>query len=581
VRRDLLILFLGALILRALSAWPIQQPGYMDAAYYAGGALSLYQGRGFNLPVVWNYLDASPGTESADGASGNKVSTDVWQPSHLYWMPLSSMLAYVSFLLFGPTYRAAQLPFALLSAFLPVIAYLVAYDVACDTSPPDTARGRRHALCAALFALFSGFYVAFWVVPDAFAPFAVAGGLCLWALGRALGPGVGRALGPGVGRALGPGVGRGLGPGLAAGHPAWFALSGLCAGLAHLARADGILLLVTALLAGLIETLRHLARVDRRRQAAPLAWRLLLLVACYLLVMAPWYARNVRVVGRPLSTTGLRTLWLTEYDDLYSYGKPLTWSSYLAWGWGNIVRSKLRALWLNAQTLAVVGWMIFLAPFGAIGVWRLRRSRLLRPAWIYGLLLYLTMSLAFTFPGWRGGMLHSTTALLPTLYAAAVEGLDAFVAWVSRRRPTWQPQAAVRFFCAGLVAFAVLLSAGLYIRGLERYQGPHLYDRVAAWMNAQGTEDARTMVNDPASFYYHSRQASLAIPNADRDTVYAVMEAYDVDYLLLDANNPSLRALYDAPESDERLDLVRSFGDHHERAYLLRRKGSDDREAAP
>jgi hypothetical protein len=538
----------------------------MDAAYYVDGALSLYEEQGFTLPVIWNYLDAkpdapphasSPGKASAAGDSLLERSTDLARPSHLYWMPLSSILAYLSFLLFGPTYRAAQVPFVLLSAALPVLAYVVARDVAQDTSPLEPARARRHGLCAALFALLSGFYAAFWVSPDAFAPFAIAGGLCLWALGRAWRPGLG------------------------AGHPAWFALTGLCAGLAHLARADGVLLLGTALLVGLFETVRHLGRAGQRSQAAHLLWRLLLLVACYVVVMAPWFARNLGLIGRPLSTAGLRTLWLTDYDDLYSYGKPLTWSSYLAWGWGNILRSKLRALWLNAQTLAVVAWMIFLAPFGAIGVWRLRRQRLLQPAWIYGLLLYLTMSLAFTFPGWRGGMLHSTTALLPALYTAAVEGLDAFVAWVSRRRSTWHPQAAVRFLCAGFVAFALLLSAGLYARGLHRYRSPHLYDSVAAWMNAEGIEGVRTMVNDPASFYYHSRRASLSIPHADLDGVYAVMEAYGVDYLLLDKDNASLRGLYDAPESEQRLDLVRSFGSDQETALLFRRRAGVDNETVP
>ena len=143
--------------------------------------------------------------------------------------------------------------------------------------------------------------------------------------------------------------------------------------------------------------------------------------------MAPWFARNLRVIGRPLSTAGLQTLWLTDYDDLFSYGKPLTLRAYLDWGWDNILRSKLQALWLNAQTVLFVGWMIALAPLGLLGAWRLRRQAAFRLAGLYGVLLYLTMSLVFTFPGWRGGMLHSTVALLPALYAAAMEGLDLFV----------------------------------------------------------------------------------------------------------------------------------------------------------
>jgi 4-amino-4-deoxy-L-arabinose transferase-like glycosyltransferase len=507
----------------------------MDAAYYVDGALSLYEGHGFHLPFIWNYLDGAASVPRAGGL----------YPSHLYWMPLSSILAYLSYLLFGPTYHAAQAPFVLLSALLAPLAYLVAYDV---------AQKRRHALCAGLFATFSGFYMAYWVTPDAFAPFALAGAFCLWATGRGLSTSTGRRE--------------------TRGALAWFAVAGLCAGLGHLARADGLLLVLAALLAALPEIVYRLKSKNAAQPLVRLASCYLIFLACYLLVMAPWFARNVNVIGRPLSTAGAQTLWLTDYDDLYSYGKPLTLRSYLGWGWGNILRSKLSALWLNAQTVLFVGWMIFLAPLGLIGAWRLRRRSLYRPALLYGLLLYGAMSLAFSLPGMRGGMLHSTTALLPTLYAAAMEGLDAFVDWMARRRPTWQPAQARRVLSAGLVGFALILSVALYVRGLDRFRGEHLYAQVAAWINAQpnATRSARVMVNDPASFTYHSGLPALSIPNADVDTTLAVMERYGAENLLLDGNYVPLRALYHAPQSNERLTLLASFGEDTERLYLFRRE---------
>jgi hypothetical protein len=516
-RRDVTILFVGALILRALTALFLQRPGYMDAAYYVDGALSLYEGRGFSEPFIWNYLD-------------NPVS--IPHPSHLYWMPLSSILAYLSFLLFGPTYRAAQVPFGLLSALLPVLSYLVVYDVAQD---------RRHALCASAFAAFSGFYTAYWVTPDAFAPFAFAGALCLWALGR----------------------------GLADGKPTWFAIAGLGAGFAHLARADGLLLAGVALLTGVLQVIILLG-MSRRLQVARTILCYLLFAIFYLLVMAPWFVRNIRVIGRPLSAAGVQTMWLTDYDDLYSYGKPLTMRSYLAWGWGNILKSKIEALWLNAQTLLFVGWMIFLAPLGLVGLWRLRRRVEFHPALLYGALLYLVMSLVFTFPGWRGGMLHSVTALLPTLYAIAMEGLDTFIVWVAHRRRTWQPRQAQRALSIGLVGFAALLSAVLYAKGLDKFRGEHLYGEVAAWMHEHVPSAGRVMVNDPASFYYHSRRQCLSIPNAEVDTVLDVMARYGADYLLLDGNYVPLRALYESPRDDDRVTLLRAFTRDGETLYLFR-----------
>jgi len=248
--------------MRFLAALPMQRPGYMDAAYYVDGALSLYEGRGFNDPFIWNYLDDPAG---------------IPHPSHLYWMPLSSILGYLSFLFFGPTYRAAQIPFALLSSLLPVLSYVVAYDL---------SQNRRHAMSAGLFATFSGFYVAYWVTPDNFGPFAVAGVLCLWAAGRAF----------------------------RTGRSIWFAVSGLSAGFAHLARADGLLLVAVALLAGVSQIANRRSQIaDRRSQIGRLCICYLLFAICYLLVMGPWLMRNVRVTGRLLSTAGVQTMWLTRY----------------------------------------------------------------------------------------------------------------------------------------------------------------------------------------------------------------------------------------------------------------------------
>jgi hypothetical protein len=142
---------------------------------------------------------------------------------------------------------------------------------------------------------------------------------------------------------------------------------------------------------------------------------------------------------------------------------------------------------------------------------------------------------------------------------------------MARRRSTWEPENAKRALSAGLILLTVVLSAWLYTSNLHRFQGPHLYDQVAAWMDQHAPDDARVLVKDPASFYYHSRTASLSIPNADLDRVLGVMDRYGVDYLLLDHNNASLQALYRAPESEERLIWKRSFSDEKTTAHLFQR----------
>jgi hypothetical protein len=377
------------------------------------------------------------------------------------------------------------------------------------------------------------------VTPDNFAPFGLAAALCLFSLGR------------------------GLETDNAAFARRWFVAAGLSAGLAHLARSDGLLLVGIGGLVGLVRAANHKSQsTDRRSQIVQLAIRYLLFAICYLLVMGPWFVRNIQAIGRPLSVAGMRTLWLTDYDDLYSFDMTLSLSTFLDWGWGNIVQSKLQGLWLNLQTLFFVDWMVALAPFGLLGIWRLRQRVFFWPAWLYGLGLYLVMSLGFTLPGVRGAMLHSSVTLLPFLFAATMYGLDGMVAWVAARRRTWRARQARVVFSAGLVGIVVGLSLFLYVQKLPSYRGDHVYETIADWMAETIAPDERVLVNDPAAFYYHSQRECLAVPNGGIEVLTAVAERYDARYLILDKNVPSpLRGLYKQPDGDGRFQLVRRFRD--------------------
>jgi len=270
-----LILFCLALIVRLLTAWLLTGPPYMDAHYYTVGTWRLVEGYGLTEPFLWHYLDNPTG---------------IPHPGFLYWMPLPSILAAplvaLPFPLLGRSFLAVQLPFVLLSALLPLVSYSVAQAV---------TGLRRHAWAAGLLTLFSGFFVPFWTLPETFAPFALFGSLALWLSGRGMQEARGRKQIAGL-------------------------LVGLLVGLAHLTRADGVLLLPVVAFAPLASVRSR--NTQHALRAVIGRWSLIILG--YLLVMGPWFIRNLNVIGTPLSPAGMKTLWLTTYDDLFCYGCDLS-----------------------------------------------------------------------------------------------------------------------------------------------------------------------------------------------------------------------------------------------------------------
>jgi hypothetical protein len=514
--QDIILLFAVSLFVCLLAIIPVQGPGYMDAAYSYDIALNLARGQSFVEPFLWNYLDDPSGLP---------------HPSHLYWMPLPTLLAWVGLMVLGESYRSAQVPFAIISALLPLVSYWVAVQ---------TTGQRRHGWLAGLLTLFSGFYVPFWGHTDNFAPFALVGSLSLvaaWQAGRAREKGR---------SAVG-----------------WALAAGALVGLAHLSRADGLLLLVAI---GISNT-----KWQMSNGKSPLAIRHLsfdirnfaFVISGYVLMMLPWFIRNWAVIGALLPATGTQTIWLTTYDDLFSYGRELSPRTYLAWGWANILRSKLDALWLNVQTVLAVFGMIFLVPLVSVGWWRTRRHPLFQLAAWYALLLFLAMTFVFTLPGPRGGLFHSGGALLPFIFAAASVGLDVLIEWAATRRQGWDVRLAKHVFGIGVVGMALLVSGFLYYqRALADPPGRESatnYARLVEWLEAEGQEEAVVMVGDPPAYWYHGGGPSIVVPNEPLETVLTVADRYGARYLVLDRNRPyPLVSLYEGKEMHPRLSSVAS-----------------------
>jgi hypothetical protein len=556
--RPYLVLFILALLVRLLAAWPQQQPNYMDAAYSYVNALNLVAGRGFVEDFVWNYL-GQPGLPP--------------QPSHLYWMPLTSILAGLGMVIGGTSYRAAQIPFILLSALLAPLTYWITYALS----------GQRWlSWLAGLLAIFSGFYFPYWTAIDNFTPFAVAGSLTLLAAWQ----GVERSKNAQRGREAGSGEKAKNQPNL---QPLlWFFIAGVFSALAHLARADGPLLLIAIVLvyvSGVGDQVssvkQHASHIPERslpvghptshttshvsRLTLHVSRFILPLSLGYLLVMAPWFIRNWQVMGTPLPTAGSQTIWLTNYDEFFSYHHELSAQTFFAQGLGPVLQGRWWVFTTNLQTVLAVWGMVFLAPLALLGAWSSRHHLLIQLAGLYSLLLFVVMTLIFAFPGARGGLFHSGAALLPFVYAAAMVGLDRAVDWVAARRRRWNAPFAKRFFGLGLIIIAIVLSGFIYygrvLKNNAWNSADALYPAIAAWV-AQENPSATVMIGNPPAYRYHGGGLSVVVPNENIETTLQAARHYQVDYLILDHNRPEpLAEVYSQTLKHPALSLVQTFTD--------------------
>ncbi|GAC1458006.1 MAG: hypothetical protein PVSMB4_17720 [Ktedonobacterales bacterium] len=528
-RRDVVLLVALGILARGLTAALVRHPGYIDAAYYYAVGRNLAAGRGLTEDFIVTYLTHPQ---------------HVTHPSNLYWMPGASLLLVPFFWLFGSAWWVAQVPNVLLTGALPALAYTLGREL----------RGtRRVALGAGLLTLTSGFFYPL------YEPLTDNFGLYAWAAGGAL-------------LLLGQG---------ARGKPRRFALAGLCCGVAHLARPEAPLLLAVAgvvwwrarhgaglprwhRFALLIRTAREgdghaLGSTSLSPQGAtaggshPLpGGSLAALLGLYLAVMTPWFLRNLLLVGSPLPPGGLQTAWLRDYNDFFSYQLPLTPSTYLAWGIGSILASKVNALVLNARDLAAVMEFV-LAPFALLGAWRLRRDLAALPWILYGVGAYLALSLLFTFPSMRGSLLHSEIAVFPFLNVAAVVGLDAALDWIGRKGgPASVARTAERkrVYLAIAVALSVVLSTFLVLynahtlveaaadyaqagRVVTADMAAHS-DRLASPSAAAGFKGPVVMVADPPNYAVDTGQRAIVLPDQGLSSMVAAAKSYGARYLVLE-----------------------------------------------
>jgi hypothetical protein len=517
-KQDYALLYALALVL-ALGVSLVQRaPGYTDAEYYFGGGLRLFQGEGFSEMILWNYLDDPSGLP---------------HPSHAYWMPLPSLVAAAGMVLFQTgSFFAGRIFFILLSGLIPPLTAMLAQRLGQD---------RRGATVAGLLGLFSGFYLIYTTLTEGFTLVMVLGSVfLLTAFGKSNSEET---------------------------KSYFFLIPGAAAGLMHLTRADGFLWLGAGLLG-----LMWLYRVKRK---APIVTTLAV-IGCmtggYLLVMGPWFLRNLQTFGGLMPPGGSRTFWLSNYNEIFRYpADQLNVSTWLASGWGAIFKDRLTALWSNLQTALAVQGSIFLLPLMIIGLWHLRRDRRVVLGGVLWLAILGVMSFVFPYSGARGGFFHSGAALQPLLWASVPFGLEVFVAWGSKKRRNWNTSLAVSVFGVGIVLLSLLLTGFLFS---QRVIGGNLQEPVwqdgwirqtvyEAELKKQGaTQTDVVMINNPAGLYAATQRSTIVIPDGGPEMASLAAQRYGARFLILEMDHvDGLAALYENPGDLPGLRYLSEMGD--------------------
>ena len=481
-RSTLALMFFGLVVAGLVAAFQ-PAPGYMDADYYYAGGMQLVNGHGFSEPYLWNYLDDPAG---------------IPHPSHGYWMPLASILAASGAWIFGhASWLAARTGSLLVAALIPPITAALAWSF--------TSR-RDLAFTSGLLAVFPAYYVIYLPLTDTFGLYMLFGGLFFLVLFR-------------KSSAINP------------------LILGLLAGMMHLSRADGVLWLLIAFLADLF----IFQKPSKGKFLFVLSF-LTLTLAGYLLVMTPWFIRNIHAFGSILAPGASKALWLTSYDQLFSYPASLiSFNSWLNSGMAAIVKVRLWALGINLErTLAEQG-EIFLLPLVGIGLWHMRKDQSVRLAALAWFLTLSLMTFVFPFAGARGGFFHSGAALQPVWWALAPLGLDRVITWGKQRRG-WNMAQAGMVFRSALVVFAVFLTASIFYGrvaggGTEATWGyeNEKYSRIDSNLVGLGMSPTSVvMVVNPPGFFLSSGNPAIPIPNGDVNTILFAAHRYGAKYLILE-----------------------------------------------
>jgi len=470
----------------------------MDADYYYANAVNIASGKGFNENFVWNYLDNPKG---------------IPHPAFTYWMPLASLVSSTAIFVTGNlSFPVSRIPFLVLSGFIPLLAGHVTSRI---------SRDRKSAWMAALFSIFSGFYLVYIGLPETFLLYMLLGA-CIFEVGMTLFE---------------------KGNGFRLKHLLCCAILGVIAGLIVLTRADGLLWAVAGV--GLV------IFAARGWGKEKLFWHsiggILCLIAGFGLITAGWYYRNYLAFGSWMAPGGITTLWLTDYNQTFIYpSSQLTFSYWSSVGVFAHFKDYLSAFWVNIKTLLIVQGEIILVPFVVIGFLKYRYLQTLKYFSFIALFQFAVSTFIFPYSGSRGGYFHSGSAFQIILWVLAGIGFWKFLEWGVAKRG-WQLIRSAKMFIPAIFFLVLFFSGIVYWQKViggdstsPVWNQEHMqYQAIESKLLTNGfLLNQAVLIGNPPGYSVTSGRSAFAIPDGDVNTLKEVAQRYKVEILAIDENHP-------------------------------------------
>jgi hypothetical protein len=481
-----IVLFATAFLVRAAVGLVFQGPAYPDSYYYVHVGQQLASGAGFTSDYIWNFVDV-----------GGRLPTDPTLPipSNAHWMPLAAVVQVPFLKVFGAGTLGVGLAFWICGALAAPLTWWIGRDAGFATRP---------AFAAGLMVAVPGGLTPFLSQPDNFGLFMTLGALSLWLCARGM-----------------------------RGHARSFMFGGAIVGLATLARSDGVLLGLPFALYGLLEIWRAL-----RGRPIQIPW--LAVIGCAVLfavVMAPWMYRQMQVFGSffPSAASG-RILWISDYSQLYSITSPVGPETLLANGWGPFLQTRLNGLLTAVGLFALMPLVVVLAPVALIGAWARRRDVAFSPFFIYAVALFLASGLLFAIHVPQGTFIHSAVALLPHTFLLVMAGITSAVAWVARRRDTWDLPRATAVFTYAAVIIVLAGAAVQTVSTVGKWTRTRVVEQQLAASLKTVPKGDRVMSADAGAYTYLTGHPGIITPNDPLPVIEDAMRAYNVRWLVLESS---------------------------------------------